>query len=219
MSAMTGSIRAYLDISWKLALFVALLVAASYAGNWVNGQLTMELTPSTEPALHRLIMTATTIYVLLMMLPFVPGVEIGLSMMALFGAKIVPLVYSATVAALMLSFLVGRLVPQHVIAETFEVLHLKRAARLLRQLEPLDSDARLQFLLQNTSSRIAPLLLRRRFLALMVALNLSGNSLVGGGGGICLVAGFSRLFTFPKFALAVAVAVSPVPLAMFMMGA
>ncbi len=215
---MTGSIRSYIGVAWKLALFVALLVAASYASSWVKGQLNLELTPSTEPALHRLIMTAISVYILLMMLPFVPGVEIGLTMMALFGSKIAPLVYGATVLALMLAFLAGRLIPQDTIAETFEILHLKRAARLLRQLEALDTNARLQFLLQNASTRIVPVLLRQRFLTLMIALNLPGNTLVGGGGGICLVAGFSRLFTFPKFALAVAVAVSPVPLAMFVMG-
>lgn len=215
---MIRSIRPYLGVAWKLAMFVALLIGASWAGSWVQGQLNMELTPSTEPTLHRLIMTATTAYVLLMMLPFVPGVEIGLTMMAMFGPKIAPLVYGATVFALVLSFLVGRLVPQNAIAEIFETLHLKRAARLLRQTESLDSDARLQFLLRNTSTRIVPFMLRHRFLALMVALNLPGNTVVGGGGGICLVAGFSRLFTFPKFALAVAIAVSPVPLAMFVMG-
>ena len=216
---MTGSIRPYVGVAWKLALFVAVLIAASYAGSWVKGQLNLELTPSTEPALHRLIMTAISVYVLLMMLPFVPGVEIGLTMMAMFGSKIAPLVYGATVIALVLSFLIGRLVPQNAIADIFETLHLRRAAGLLRRLESLDSDARLQFLVQNTSTRIVPVLLRQRFLALMVALNLPGNTLVGGGGGICLIAGFSRLFTFPKFAVAVAVAVSPVPLAMYVMGA
>ena len=215
---MTGSIRSYIGVVWKLTLFVALLIAASCAGSWVKGQLNLELTPSTEPALHRLIMTATSVYVLLMMLPFVPGVEIGLTMMALFGPKIAPLVYGATILALMLSFLVGGLIPQDAIVEIFETIRLKRAARLLRQLQALDPNARLQFLLQNASTRIVPLLLRQRFLALMVVLNLPGNTLMGGGGGICLVAGFSRLFTFPKFALAVAIAVAPVPLVMFVMG-
>jgi len=216
--ALTGPIRTCFGIAWKLALFAVLLIAATYAGDWVKSQLTPSLTPSTEPALHRLIMTAIAIYVLLMMLPFVPGAEIGLAMMAMFGPRIVPLVYGATVFALVLSFLVGRLVPQNTVAGIFEALHLKRAARLLRQLETLGPNERLRFLLQNASTRIVPVLLRQRFLALMVALNLPGNMLVGGGGGICLIAGFSRLFTLPKFALAVAIAVSPVPLLVFITG-
>lgn len=212
-------IRPYLGLAWKFALFVGLLIAASYAGDRVMSQLTSYLTPSTEPALHRVIMTAISVYVFLMMLPFVPGVEIGLGMMVIFGPKIAPLVYGATLLALVLAFLVGRLVPQRTIVEIFETLHLKRAGRSLRQLETLDSSERLQFLLQNASTRVVPFLLRHRFLALMVALNLPGNALVGGGGGISLVAGFSRLFTLPRFVLAVAAAVAPVPLIVLMRGA
>ena len=215
---MKPRVRSYLHFALKLALMVGLLVVASYAGKWVMSQLNPHLTPSTEPVLHHLIMTAISVYVLLMMLPFVPGIEIGLGMMVMFGPNIAPLVYGSTVLALMLSFLLGRLVPQHNIAEAFDLLRLKRAGRLLRELEPLDSSARLEFLLQNASTRIVPLLLRYRFLALMVALNLPGNALVGGGGGIGLIAGFSRLFTLPKYALAVAVAVSPVPLFVFLTG-
>jgi hypothetical protein len=206
------SLRSYLSLSLKFALLIGLLIAASYAGKSVMGQLGSPLTPSTEPSLHRLIMTSVAIYILLMMLPFVPGIEIGLGMMAMFGPKIVPLVYGATVLALVLSFLLGRLVPERNIVEIFNLLHLKRAAQLLQRMEALDTTERLEFLLRNASTRIVPFLLRHRFLALMVALNLPGNALVGGGGGIGLIAGFSRLFALPKFALAVAVAVSPLPL-------
>jgi hypothetical protein len=215
---MEPAVRSYINFILKLALMVGLLIAASYAGKWVMGQLNPHLTPSTEPALHRLIMTAIAVYVLLMMLPFVPGIEIGLGMMVMFGPNIAPLVYGGTVLALILSFLLGRLVPQRNIAEIFDLLRLKRAGHLLWKLETLDSGERLEFLLQNTSTRIVPLLLRYRFLALIVALNLPGNALVGGGGGIGLIAGFSRLFTLPKYALAVAVAVSPVPLIVFLTG-
>jgi hypothetical protein len=211
-------VRSYLGLALKLALLVGLLIAASYAGKWVMGQLNPHLTPSTEPALHRLIMTAITVYILLMILPFVPGIEIGLGMMVMFGPNIAPLVYGGTVLALMLSFLLGRLLPQHNIVEIFDLLRLRRAARLLRQLEVLDSRERLEFLLQNASTRIVPFLLRYRFLALMVALNLPGNAVIGGGGGIGLIAGFSRLFTLPKYALAVAVAVLPVPLMVLLTG-
>jgi hypothetical protein len=213
-----GPIRSYLSILWKLGLLIGLLISANYAGDWIMNQLTPHLTPSTEPALHRAIMAAIAVYVLLMMLPFVPGIEIGLGMMVMFGPKIAPLVYGATVLALTISFLFGRLVPQQTIVEMFETLHLKRAGRLLRQLEPLNSNERLEFLLQNAGSRIVPFLLRHRILALMIVLNLPGNTLLGGGGGISLIAGFSRLFTFPSFLIAVAVAVSPLPLVVLLTG-
>lgn len=213
-----GPIRTYIGIVWKLALFIGVLIGASYAGNWVTGQLTPHLTPSTEPTLHRLIMTAITVYVLLMMLPFVPGVEIGLAMMVMFGPEIVPLVYGGTVLALVLAFLLGRLVPQQAMIETLETFHLRRAGGLLRNIEALSPDERVEYLFRNASTRIVPFLLRHRFLAVMVALNLPGNALIGGGGGICLMAGFSRLFVFPQFLVAVAVAVAPVPLLVFVTG-
>ena len=127
-------------------------------------------------------------------------------------------VYGATVLALVLSFLVGRLVPQQLIIETLETLHLKRAGQLLRRLQPLESSARLEFLLKKADSRVVPFLLRNRFLALIVALNLPGNAFVGGGGGICLIAGFSRLFALPSFLLAVAIAVMPLPLMVILVG-
>lgn len=204
--------RAQIGVALKLALLVALLIGASYAGKWLMGQFDPHLTPASEPMIHRMIVTALAVYVLLMMLPFVPGVEIGLGLMVMFGAKIVPVVYLGTVLALTLAFLIGRLVPQRSIAETFGILRLTRTRDLLRRLEPLDSSQRLEFLLQSASTRVTPFLLRHRFIALAVALNMPGNALIGGGGGIGLVAGFSRLFTLPKFALTVALAVSPVPL-------
>ena len=210
--------RSYFGLAWKLALLAGLLIAANHAGNWVMGQLNPHLTPSTEPALHWLIMTATLVYVILMMLPFVPGVEIGLGMMVMFGPKIAPLVYGGTVLALVLAFLIGRLVPHHTVIDLFETLHLKRAGNLLRELETLNSDARLRFLVQNASARIVPFLLRHRFVALMILSNLPGNAVVGGGGGISLVGGFSRLFTLPKFVIAVAIAVAPVPLMVLILG-
>lgn len=205
-------VRAVFRIALKAFVLVGMLVAAKYAGDQVLKQLTPHLTPSTEPALHRLIMIAIAAYILLMMLPFVPGVEIGLGMMVMFGPKIVPLVYGSTVLALALSFLIGRLVPQQSVIEMFDILRFKRAAGLLRQLYPLDADERLQFILNNRSSRIVPFLLRHRYIALMAAINLPGNALIGGGGGISLVSGFSRIFSFSGFLIAVALAVAPVPI-------
>ena len=215
---MSVNLRLLLGIAWKITFLIGLLIGAKYLGDWVLGQLTPYLTPSTEPALHRLIMTAISVYILLMMLPFVPGVEIGLGMMVTFGPNIAPLVYGATVLSLSLAFLIGRLVPQETIINAFEIVRLKRAASLLKNLQPLSTEERLEFILQNSSSRIMPYIIKYRFLALMIALNLPGNAVAGGGGGICLIAGFCRLFPFPGFLLAVILAVAPVPLAIFLTG-
>ena len=204
--------RVVVSVASLVALACALLVGSQYVGDWVALWLSPHLTPSTEPAVHRAIMAATLLYVLLMALPFVPGVEIGLGMMLMFGAPIVPLVYGSTVLALCLSFLIGRLVPQTVIIGVCDHLRLTRTARLLREVEHLDAGDRPAFLLRAAPGRLLPLLLRHRCLALVFALNVPGNAVVGGGGGIGLVAGYSRVFTFPAYASAVAIGILPAPL-------
>jgi hypothetical protein len=207
-----------LRLAWKVALLVCLIVAGKLSGQWVEGRLATHLTPSTEPAVHRALMLAVALYVVLMALPFVPGVEIGLTLIAMFGAKIVPIVYGATVLALFCSFMVGRLLPETAVPRLLDGLRLHRAAAAIRRLEALPREQRLEVLVQNAPSRIVPLLLRHRYLALMVALNIPGNALVGGGGGIGLAAGHSRLFGTGGYLAAIVVAVAPVPLAVIIFG-
>lgn len=209
---LSRNLKTFVGIAWKIAILLIVLGAAHHSGKWAMGQLSAHLTPSTEPMLHRLIMTATIAYVLLMMLPFVPGVEIGLGMIAILGPKIAPLVYGSTVLALSLAFLIGHLLPEKKIIEILKVIHLNRAANLLSSLEGRVKEDRLHFLFERTSSKFFPILLRHRFIALMLILNLPGNAILGGGGGICLIAGFSRLFPFHQFLAAIAIAVAPVPL-------
>jgi len=54
---------------------------------------------------------------------------------------------------------------------------------------------------------------------LALLINLPGNSLIGGGGGILLVAGPSRLFSLPALVVTLILATAPVPLAVWLMGA
>jgi hypothetical protein len=42
-----------------------------------------------------------------------------------------------------------------------------------------------------------------------LVLNLPGNALIGGGGGIGLIAGMCRMFPFPKYVLLVSFAITP----------
>jgi hypothetical protein len=48
--------------------------------------------------------------------------------------------------------------------------------------------------------------------------NLPGNVVLGGGGGIALLAGLSRLYAPLPMAVTVALAVAPVPLAIWIWG-
>jgi hypothetical protein len=42
-------------------------------------------------------------------------------------------------------------------------------------------------------------------------INMPGNTVIGGGGGIAMAVGYSRTFTYPGFLACAAVAVAPVP--------
>jgi hypothetical protein len=68
------------------------------------------------------------------------------------------------------------------------------------------------FVMRSAPSRIVPFLLRHRYLVLAVLINLPGNAIIGDVGGIGLIVGMSRLFSFPKYVLLVSVAITPVPL-------
>jgi hypothetical protein len=200
---------------FKLAVLVALIVIAWRASDGILSALD---TSRSSGVLHAgTIAVAVLVYVVLMALPFCPGIEVGLALMVLVGPEIVPLVYLATVAALMLTFLVGRFVPPHTVIEMLELLRLPRARELLLRIEPLEAEQRLRLLLSGGRPRVLRWLLAHRYVAVAIALNTPGNLVLGDGGGIALAAGFSRLFSPRMFALTVALAVSPIPLAVLLL--
>ena len=200
-----------LRVAVRLALLVALLVALHEGGAWLNEVLKDALTHLGPRGSAWVLAVGVALFAVLLALPFVPGMELSLVLMMLFGLPAVGLVYGATLAALSAGFLVGRRVPLPWLAGLLGWLRLARGRALVERLAPLGGEARLALLLETAPRRLAPWLLRHRYLALMVVLNLPGNALIGGGGGIALLAGLSGLFRFPAYALAVAVAIAPIP--------
>jgi hypothetical protein len=159
-----------------------------------------------------MIMATALAYIVASAVPFVPGAEIGLGLIMMLGPGIVVLVYVSTVTALFLAYLVGRLMPARAIAAVFDFFGLGRARDFVLQVAPLDAEARLELLIARAPSRVLPVLLRHRYLALGVAFNLPGNTLLGGGGGIALAAGMSGGYRVPTNVATVAVAGAPEPL-------
>lgn len=198
---------------------LGLVIVATWGAHLVRDALDLQIMPANEQQVHRAIMMGAVAYVVLLAMPFVPGAEIGLAMLAAFGAAIAPLVYGATVLALCLSYTLGRLLPLTALAQLLAVLRLRRAADLVLRAEPLSQEGRLAMLLDGAPPRMIALALRHRYVALALALNIPGNALIGGGGGIALLAGLSGLFAPLPTLLAFAVAVSPIPLAMIILGA
>lgn len=202
----------------KIALLVLLVIAGNFLADWVSSALDFDIRPSNEAMVHRTLMIAAAAYALLIAIPFVPGVEVGLAIIAVLGPPVVLLVYLSTLLGLSISFAMGRLVPLKSLIELLERLRFQKSSALLKAIEPLAPKERLGFLLSKAPNRIMPFLLRHRYVALVVAINTPGNFLIGGGGGISLVAGFSRLFSVPGFLVAIAIAVSPLPLAITLFG-
>ncbi|MHC4292388.1 MAG: hypothetical protein ACYSTR_09285 [Planctomycetota bacterium] len=197
---------------FKISLMIGFLVLLNYGGRIVVEQINFQLWPEYENLMIRVFWFSVVVYVLWMALPFVPGIELGLALMVMLGPKGVVLVYLCTLLSLSLSFVIGRLIHLKTFSRFLGWLHLQKARNLMLQLEPLNPEEKLDFLLSTAPSKIIPYLLKHRYLMIAVALNLPGNALIGGGGGIGLIAGMSRLCPFPKYILFVSLAITPLPI-------
>jgi hypothetical protein len=197
---------------FKISLIVGFLVLLNYGGNRVVEQINFQLWPEHENLMITVFWFSVVVYVLWMAIPFVPGIEIGLALMVLLGPKGVVLVYLCTLLSLSLSFVIGRLVPLTAFSRFLGWLHLQKARDLTLQLATLNSEEKLDFLISAAPSKVIPFLLKHRYLMIAVTLNLPGNVLIGGGGGIGLIAGMSRLCPFPKYLLFVSLAITPLPI-------
>ncbi|HEU5360616.1 MAG TPA: hypothetical protein VFU42_05595 [Candidatus Deferrimicrobiaceae bacterium] len=196
----------------KVALFLGFLVFLNYAVSWLANLVAFQMWPRHVTMASYLLFALVVSYVLLLTIPFLPGIEVGLLLMAMLGLKGILLIYFCTIAALSLSFSLGRVLPPRYLARALDWFHLRRARDLVLDLEPLGPEERLRFLLRSAPSRIVPFLLRQRYLIIGILFNLPGNALIGGGGGIGLIAGMSRLFPFPKYLLLVSLAITPGPI-------
>ena len=197
----------------RIAVVLVLVVAATWVSHQMRDALNLGMMPADGERIHGAILMGLAAYVGLLAVPFVPGAEIGIAMLTAFGAAIAPLVYGATVLAMLLSYAMGRLVPITALAPLLAFLRMRKAADLVTRAAPLSHEARLSLLLDGAPPRALALALRSRYVALGLALNIPGNAVIGGGGGIMLMAGLSGVFTPLSTLLTVAIAVSPVPIA------
>jgi len=175
---------------------------------------------ATLAALHEamgmgaLIAGAVTLAVLLG-LPFVPSVEMGLLMMAVFGRDGAVAAWLATVAGLSMAYAAGRYMPVDWVIRWLDRHRLLPADR--DPARPLLAELRDRLRLSGRKwHRVAAFLLRHRYLLVAALINMPGNSVLGGGGGIALTCGFARLYRWPWFVATVALASLPIPLLVFL---
>lgn len=201
-----------------LAVYFGLMVLGEWSGTWIERAVSLDQYEGVPSVNHYMTWVGIIAYGLLLAVPFVPGVEIGLALLMIFGCDIAVQVYVASVVGLSASYLVGHLVPSSLLASFFERMGLDRAAKSARRVEPLAPCGGLGLLSQNLPGRLGPALVRWRYVALALVLNLPGNAVLGGGGGIAMLAGLSGMFSFSGYFVAISLAVLPVPLAVVLVG-
>lgn len=201
-----------------LLVYAALLAAGWLAGSQVQRLAVSEFQPQGGKVMLAMMVVTVAIYVFASAIPFVPGAEIGFALLLAFGAPIAPLVYGAMVLALTIGFLLGRLVPLTVVSDALGRFGLARAAALTREMAVRPPEDSLALLVSRSPRRWVPFLLRHRYVAVFLTVNLPGNVIIGGGGGIAFLAGVSRLFSFPRYLCTVLLAVAPIPLLVILTG-
>jgi hypothetical protein len=195
----------------KILLFLTALVFLNQLAKWLADLIAFQFWPRHLDMAILMFCTSAFAYILLLAIPFLPGIEIGLMLMAILGRPGIVVIYFCTLLALSLSFLFGRLLPPEVLARVLGWFHLEQACTLVENLAPLDVDERRRFLLESAPSRLTPIFFRHRYLIIALLFNLPGNALIGGGGGIGLVAGMSRMFPFSHYFLLITLAILPGP--------
>lgn len=193
-----------------ILLYAVLLAVGWFAGKWLLHAVTIDVAAESPERVRAFVVMATAAFIVASAIPFVPGLEIGIGLMVIFGAKMAVLVYASLVVALTMSYLVGRFVPAKRVAAVFGYFGLSKARDLVLRLAPLDSAARIDVLTAQAPRRLVPALLCHRYAALLILFNLPGNSVIGGGGGIAF--GLSGLYTLPGFLSALVIAAVPVPM-------
>lgn len=207
----------YLRTAVRLAVIIGVFLAVHQLLGWLN---VMAADPENKwsKSVHLgVILLILLVYAILIATPFVPGIEIGFGLAAMQGPSIAPLLYVFTVLGLSTSYLVGRFVHASYLQRVLGDMGLQRAAQFIGDMDQLTTQQRLTLLRGHLPRFLAPFLADGRYLLLAILINVPGNAIIGGGGGICLGTGLSRIFTPGWTLLTISIAVLPFPLGVYFM--
>jgi len=199
--------------SVALAVFVIIRISSA-----LNSTIIERIMETHASLVGAIVFAALGLYTVLIAIPFVPGAEVGMALLSTFGAAIAVEVYLATVLGLLIGYWAGRLIPVQVTARALNGVGLTRAGRWLDSIAELPPEEIAHHILDRVRPGVTGRLMAWRYVALIVLINMPGNIVFGGGGGIALAAGLSRLFSPLWFLVAVLIAVVPVPLGVLLMG-
>jgi hypothetical protein len=140
-----------------------------------------------------ILVLGSIIYAILLAVPYFPGIEVGLAIMIIFGTKGVIFAYLATVLGLFVAFLLGGRIKDN------RLLNNKLSKIIVSETT-------------HKLSNYAPML------ALIILLNMPGNIVLGGGGGIAMSYGYYKKLSPLKFLFSLIIATSPIPLLIGILG-
>ncbi|EYD73416.1 hypothetical protein [Limimaricola hongkongensis] len=202
----------------RLALLAVLVAANLWLAFWMR-DLAAEMAEQGRMELFgAAVVGLLLVYALVLAIPFVPGAEIGLALLMAHGPAAAPFVWGATALGLLIAFGAGRALAAPRICRALERVGLDRAAAALARLRETDPELRMRRLEASVPGWARSWVLRRRYLLLALLVNLPGNSLIGGGGGILLAAGLSRLFHPLPVLVTLALATAPLPVLVMLIG-
>ncbi|MEM9708865.1 MAG: hypothetical protein AAF871_08735 [Pseudomonadota bacterium] len=210
--------QALFRILLRLTVIVAGALLLVYAMDWAMARAEALAEEIGTGMMIGAIIFFLVVYALLISVPFVPGIEIGIALLVMRGEAVAPFVYLATVTGILIAYAVGSTVSYRWLHRFFADLGLVRACELTLRVGALSGEERLDHLKERLPAWLRGVAVSGRYVTLACLLNLPGNGILGGGGGIAMVAGLSRVFAPLPMVVTVALAVLPVPLAVWLWG-
>lgn len=195
----------YCRLCLRALLILALALVVITGLFLLSGEGLISLWLTGEQRWWALIATSI-LYALLLAIPFVPGVELGWLIMGVFGQYGLLAAWLSTIFGLSLSYLVARHLSDH------HLMQRVHAARETLQ----DADPATLPPLRRALRWGLCFYLRHPYVFLLITLNLPGNWVIGGGGGIAVLAGLSPGTQYWRFLPTVALATGIVPLLLWL---
>lgn len=195
--------------------YVGLMVGGVICGNWMFASLRLDAQSASAIPLVWLLVPVFVVYFITSGLPFVPSSEIGFGLLIIFGGEIAPMIVLVSSAGLITSFVIGKFAPKPKLAKALEWLGLEKAPKFLLKLQDMSGQEKLDHMMQGVSKKFAVTLLKYRYLGVIALLNIPGNAVIGGGGGIAFMSGVTGVFSAKGFAISAIIGVMPYPLFFF----
>ncbi|MCH8550374.1 MAG: hypothetical protein LAT62_00465 [Natronospirillum sp.] len=198
--------RAACHLVFRVVLLLFLVTVVVIGLVLLRGEGLISLWLENEAHRWWALVLTSLVYAVLLAIPFVPGVELGWIIMGVFGQYGLLAAWLSTVLGLSLSFGVARQLNDHP-----RLRRLTTARETLHQADPATLPP-----LRRALRWGLCFYLRHPYVFLFVTLNMPGNWVIGGGGGIAAMAGLAPAARYWLFLPTVALATGLVPLMLWL---